>query len=268
MKSNGLLGEKLPFYQKVLNMTLGIGSDKSPATRKAEEPLASPFRRGYTRPGRPGLPVTPIVVSTPGHPAHIGTPVAGTGSATKHGSASSTAASIFRSFRRRSLRRSFRRTKSFLVKNSTTTTTTPTVTGNAINRPVNKRVMRWWTDDQKENRKFNPTSCFFLFLWKIWLSVSFTSQWGGGHLVPSPLHRWPLIIWFGYENAPPSSMANVSVIIPRNQFWSFCYSALTEALGAFFYISRHDWRERERERGLLATVFGHYCQSGWVPGGS
>lgn len=142
MKSNGLLGEKLPFYQKVLNMTLGIGSDKSPATRKAEEPLASPFRRGYTRPGRPGLPVTPIVVTTPGHPAHIGTPVTGTGSATKHGSASSTAASIFRSFRRRSLRRSFRRTKSFLVKNSTTTTTTPTVTGNAINRPVNKRVMR------------------------------------------------------------------------------------------------------------------------------
>ena len=130
MKSNGLLGEKLPFYQKVLNMTLGIGSDRSPSTRKAEEPLASPFRRGYTRPGRPGLPVTPIVVTTtPGHPAHIGTPT-GTGSATKHGSASSTAASIFRSFRRRSLRRSFRRTKSFLVKNPTTpTTNTSTATG-------------------------------------------------------------------------------------------------------------------------------------------
>lgn len=142
MKSNGLLGEKLPFYQKVLNMTLGItGSDRSPSTRKAEEPLASPFRRGYTRPGRPGLPVTPIVVTTPGHPAHISTPVgsvAGTGSATKHGSASSTAASIFRSFRRRSLRRSFRRTKSFLVKNSPTvtssSTTVPAVTGNVIKR--------------------------------------------------------------------------------------------------------------------------------------
>ena len=56
MKSNDLLGEKLPFYQ---NMTFGIGSDRSPSTRKAEEPLASPFRRGYTRPGRPGLPVSP-----------------------------------------------------------------------------------------------------------------------------------------------------------------------------------------------------------------
>lgn len=136
MKNNGLLTEKLPFYQKVLNMTLGItGSEKSPATRKAEEPLASPFRRGYTRAGvRPGLPVTPIVVTTPGHPAHIGTPVVGSnGSASKHGSASSTAASIFRSFRRRSLRRSFRRTKSFLVKNTTPTSTpvtnTPVVAG-------------------------------------------------------------------------------------------------------------------------------------------
>jgi hypothetical protein len=80
--SGGLLGEKLPFYQKVLNMTLGI-SQSSASTRKAEEPLApSPFRRGYTRAaaaasavGRPGIPVTPIhvVTTTPGHPAHMGT---------------------------------------------------------------------------------------------------------------------------------------------------------------------------------------------------
>lgn len=124
MKSNGLFSEKLPFYQKVINMTLGFGSERSPTTRKAEEPLASPFRRGYTRPGRPGLPVTPIVVAAPGHPAQcLGTPVNGTGSASKQ----STAASIFRSFRRRSLRRSFRRTKSFLVKtpSSTPTANTP-----------------------------------------------------------------------------------------------------------------------------------------------
>lgn len=145
MKNNGLLTEKLPFYQKVINMTLGItGSEKSPATpRKAEEPLASPFRRGYTRSGRPGLPVTPIVVTTPGHPAHIGTPVGsnGSASATKHGSASSTAASIFRSFRRRSLRRSFRRTKSFLVKN-TTPNSTPTINAtNTVNSITTGRIL-------------------------------------------------------------------------------------------------------------------------------
>lgn len=137
--SGALLGEKLPFYQKVLNMTLGITTGQSSgSTRKAEESLApSPFRRGYTRAaaaGRPGIPVTPIhVVTTPGHPAHMGTGGGTTTSVTspvstptKHGS--STAASIFRSFRRRSLRRSFRRTKSFLVKTPTPGTPTPTIT--------------------------------------------------------------------------------------------------------------------------------------------
>jgi hypothetical protein len=145
--SGGLLGEKLPFYQKVLNMTLGI-SQSSASTRKAEEPLApSPFRRGYTRAAaaaaaaRPGIPVTPIhvVTTTPGHPAHMGTgggtttPVTPTtiGTPTKHGS--STAASIFRSFRRRSLRRSFRRTKSFLVKTPIPTTPTPAPAATGIN---------------------------------------------------------------------------------------------------------------------------------------
>uniref|UniRef100_A0A0P6EXW1 Arf-GAP with GTPase, ANK repeat and PH domain-containing protein n=2 Tax=Daphnia magna TaxID=35525 RepID=A0A0P6EXW1_9CRUS len=137
--SGGLLGDKMPFYQKVLNMTLGITSGQSSAsTRKAEESLApSPFRRGYTRAAatRPGMAVTPIhvVTTTPGHPAHMATGGGTTTSVTspvstptKHGS--STAASIFRSFRRRSLRRSFRRTKSFLVKTPTPTTPTPTIT--------------------------------------------------------------------------------------------------------------------------------------------
>lgn len=152
--SGGLLGEKLPFYQKVLNMTLGI-SQSSASTRKAEEPLApSPFRRGYTRAaaaaasasavGRPGIPVTPIhvVTTTPGHPAHMGTgggttttPVTPS-TPTKHGS-TSTAASIFRSFRRRSLRRSFRRTKSFLVKTPTPATPTPTPTITSIATGIN-----------------------------------------------------------------------------------------------------------------------------------
>jgi hypothetical protein len=148
--SGGLLGEKLPFYQKVLNMTLGISVQSSASTRKAEEPLApSPFRRGYTRAaasavGRPGIPVTPIhvVTTTPGHPAHMGTgggttttPVTPS-TPTKHGS-TSTAASIFRSFRRRSLRRSFRRTKSFLVKTPTPATPTPTPTITSIATGIN-----------------------------------------------------------------------------------------------------------------------------------
>lgn len=150
--SGGLLGEKLPFYQKVLNMTLGISVQSSASTRKAEEPLApSPFRRGYTRAaaaasavGRPGIPVTPIhvVTTTPGHPAHMGTgggttttPVTPS-TPTKHGS-TSTAASIFRSFRRRSLRRSFRRTKSFLVKTPTPATPTPTPTITSITTGIN-----------------------------------------------------------------------------------------------------------------------------------
>ncbi len=154
--SGGLLGEKLPFYQKVLNMTLGI-SQSSASTRKAEEPLApSPFRRGYTRAaaaasavGRPGIPVTPIhvVTTTPGHPAHMGTgggttttPVTPS-TPTKHGS-TSTAASIFRSFRRRSLRRSFRRTKSFLVKTPTPTTPTPTPTITSIATGINYNVIQ------------------------------------------------------------------------------------------------------------------------------
>ncbi|XP_046451965.1 centaurin-gamma-1A-like isoform X1 [Daphnia pulex] len=155
--SGGLLGDKLPFYQKVLNMTLGISVQSSASTRKAEEPLApSPFRRGYTRAaasavGRPGIPVTPIhvVTTTPGHPAHMGTgggttttPVTPS-TPTKHGS-TSTAASIFRSFRRRSLRRSFRRTKSFLVKTPTpaTPTPTPTITSIATDSFVNSQE---WT---------------------------------------------------------------------------------------------------------------------------
>ena len=91
MKSN-TLSEKLPFYQKVLNLTLGFGASPSRA-----DDSASPFRRGYARTCR--SPTAPTIV----------TPV--------KNSPSSTAASIFRSFRRRSLRRSFRRTKSFLVKN-------------------------------------------------------------------------------------------------------------------------------------------------------
>jgi hypothetical protein len=106
MKSHTLSSEKMPFYQKVLNLTLGIGN--SPRHSVADEsPVASsPFRRGYTRHSvaHPSTPVTP---------SPIGTPV--------KSSASSAAASIFRSFRRRSLRRSFRRTKSFLVKNPTGT---------------------------------------------------------------------------------------------------------------------------------------------------
>ena len=106
MKSQ-TLNEKMPFYQKVLNLTMGLSS---PA-RKEESSVSSPFRRGYTTPrNHPALPLTPNTMGTP-----LKTP------------SSSTAASLFRSFRRRSLRRSFRRTKSFLVKNpSTPTTASPT----------------------------------------------------------------------------------------------------------------------------------------------
>ena len=154
--SGALLGEKLPFYQKVLNMTFGGISQSSASTRKAEEPLApSPFRRGYTRAaaaaavgGRPGIPVTPIhvVTTTPGHPAHMGTggatttPVTPSTTPSKHGS--STAASIFRSFRRRSLRRSFRRTKSFLVK-TPTPTPAPTITSTGIANIKKDQIISW-----------------------------------------------------------------------------------------------------------------------------
>jgi hypothetical protein len=116
----------LPFYQKVLNMTLGIhhgfngGGSNSPSTRKAEDALASsPFRRGYQRP-RVMTPVMAVATGT-----GSSTPVVVVTTTPPHSNSSSAAkaASIFRSFRRRSLRRSFRRTKSFLVKNSTPTST-------------------------------------------------------------------------------------------------------------------------------------------------
>ena len=125
----------LPFYQKVLNMTLGIhhgfngGGSNSPSTRKAEEPLASsPFRRGYQRPRVMTPVMTPVASAVSNGPS---TPVVVVATTPPNSSSSSAAkaASIFRSFRRRSLRRSFRRTKSFLVKNPSTPVVSAPVTG-------------------------------------------------------------------------------------------------------------------------------------------
>lgn len=112
MKSHTLSSEKMPFYQKVLNLTLGFGTSPSRHVVTGDDSpvAASPFRRGYSRHSAHPVASPLVAVSTP---TAIGTPVKSSSSA------SSTAASIFRSFRRRSLRRSFRRTKSFLVKNPT-----------------------------------------------------------------------------------------------------------------------------------------------------
>ena len=159
MKSQ-TLSEKLPFYQKVLNLTLGLSA--SPSVRK-DDPCSSPFRRGYTTPrGHQSQ-----VIRSPSTPVKASASVA---------SSTSVASSIFRSFRRRSLRRSFRRTKSFLVKNtssssSSSSSTTPNASCSSPSTNNNISKGNFISFIPIRLLKFNLTINFIDFLLSYWFII-------------------------------------------------------------------------------------------------